>query len=469
MALSHAELARRADALEAEVVRSLAPTPEFLDRLRAVREELVRRTEALAAERRSRLVRCLVAGSAARGGFLPDRVDVDFFLLFPPELSREELEREGLELARAVLPRHEIRYAEHPYLRGEFEGFHVDAVPGYAVADGRHPQSAVDRTPFHQAYLLARETPALLDQIRLTKQFLRAAGIYGSEARTGGFSGYLVELLVIRFGRLRELLEEARNWRPPVRLVTTPGPPPRVPEEVALIVDDPVDPARNVSSALTRANLATFVLAARAYLNAPTRSAFQVPPPKPMDRARGLACVVERGTHVAVLRLARPGLVDDVLFPQLRKAERGVREAAERLGFQTLGTGAGTDPDGLVVALEVAHGSLPAVRPRDGPPVGLDRVGSFLEKWTKDDAEVLQGPFVRPDGSLAVETRRAERALEPLLLAELPNLALGQDLRGQVATARCVPLADAEDRPGLAEALRELFLKRVPLPGRPDA
>jgi tRNA nucleotidyltransferase (CCA-adding enzyme) len=457
-----AEAARAADAVEAVVARSLAPSPEFLDRLRAVREELVATTERVARESGSRMRRCLVAGSAARGGFLTDRVDVDFFLLFPPELSRADLEREGLELARRVLPRHEIRYAEHPYLRGAFAGFQVDVVPGYEVPDGAHPISAVDRTPFHQAYLLTRETPALLEQVRLTKQFLRALGVYGSEARTGGFSGYLVELLVVRYGRFRALLEEARDWRPPVRLVVHGGPLPRVPEEVALILDDPVDPARNVSSALTLANLATFVLAARGYLDRPSEAWFEVPARARVDRAEGVRRAGERGTHVAVLGLPRPSLVDDVLYPQLRKAERGVREAIDRLGFQGIGTGAGADADGLVVAVEVAHGELPNVRVRDGPPVGLDRVNSFLGKWSVAGTSVLQGPYVRSDGTLAVETARTERRLEPLLLAELPNLSLGQDLRGLVGSASCRPLAEARDGPALHDALRELFDKRVP-------
>ncbi|MCI4366951.1 MAG: CCA tRNA nucleotidyltransferase [Thermoplasmata archaeon] len=449
-------------AVEAEVVRSLRPTPEFLAHLAEVRNELLRRAEEAAKARSLPLVRAIIAGSAARGGFLSDRVDIDLFLLFDPKLPREDLQRRGLELAKAVLPTHELRYAEHPYLRGTFEGFHVDAVAGYAVADGAHPQSAVDRTPFHQAYLETRETPELLDQIRLTKQFLRTLGVYGSEARTGGFSGYLVELLVLRFGSFDGLLDAARSWRPPVRLVPNPGALPRVPEDTALILDDPVDPARNVSSALTTQNLGRFVLAAGAYLDRPTREAFVVHAPPAWDRTRGVEAMAARGTHVAVLALPRLDLVDDVLYPQLRRAERGVREAAERWGFQPIGTGVGADATDLVLVLEVAHGRLPAVRVRAGPPTGMDRVGSFLEKWVGADPAPLQGPYVRPDGTLAVETLREHRGLETILRAELPQLALGQDLRRKLVEARTFPLAEAPDGPALADALHELFGKSLP-------
>ncbi|MGI0129164.1 MAG: nucleotidyltransferase domain-containing protein, partial [Thermoplasmata archaeon] len=146
-----------ADRLEAGVAARLAPAPDFLEKVARVRAELVRRVSEAARARSSPLVRALVAGSAARGTFLTDRLDVDLFLLFPPDLPRERLREEGLALGRAVLTKPETRYAEHPYLRGEFEGFRVDAVPGFAITDPSRPLSPVDRTPFHQEYLIQRE------------------------------------------------------------------------------------------------------------------------------------------------------------------------------------------------------------------------------------------------------------------------------------------------------------------------
>ncbi len=448
--------------IEAAVRREISPKPEFLLHLADVRRRLTERAESAARGISSPMVRCLIAGSAARGGFLADRVDIDLFLLFPPELPREELERHGLSLARAILPQHETRYAEHPYLRGSFEGFRVDAVPGYAVARGARPQSAVDRTPFHQEYLSERETPELLDQIRLAKQFLRCLGVYGSEARTAGFSGYLVELLVLRFGSLDGWLEAARSWRIPVLLEAPGRSPPGLPAEIGLVLADPVDPERNVATALSRQNLARFLLAARAFRARPARAAFEVPAARPWDRAGGLARVSERGTHVTVLTLPRPELVDDVLYPQLRRAERGLAESAVRLGFQVVGSGAGADAERLAIVLEVSQAALPSVRVRDGPPVAIDRAGSFLAKWAPQAAELLQGPYVRPDGSLAVETRRPERTIERVLSSELGQVPLGQDLRRLVARAGLHELAHADDRPALGFALEELFDKGLP-------
>ncbi len=181
--------ASEAEAVERKVGGRITPSAQFLDRVAQVRVALVERVTAAARARSSPLVRALVAGSAARGTFLQDRLDVDLFLLFPPDLSRDRLREEGLALGRAVLSNPETRYAEHPYLRGTFEGFTVDAVPGFAITDPSHPLSPVDRTPFHQEYLAARETSALVEQVRLAKQFFRYARRLRVRGQNGGVLG----------------------------------------------------------------------------------------------------------------------------------------------------------------------------------------------------------------------------------------------------------------------------------------
>jgi tRNA nucleotidyltransferase (CCA-adding enzyme) len=455
--------AAAADAVEQDVSARIAPPPEFLERVARVRTELIERVTEAARARSSPLVRALVAGSAARGTFLQDRLDVDLFLLFPPDLSRERLREEGLALGRAVLSEPETRYAEHPYLRGMFEGFTVDAVPGFAVTDPAHPLSPVDRTPFHQEYLAARETPEVVAQVRLAKRFFRSLGVYGSEAKTEGFSGYLVELLVIRFGSLRRLLETARDWRVPVRLAERGKEPPRLPPDVALVLADPVDPNRNVASALSRKNLGLFILAAGAYLEAPSVRFFEPRPTPPFSRDEALARLRERGTHVTVVVLPRPDLVDDTLYPQVRKAVRAVAVELSRSDFSVLGEASAADTGSVVLVVELAHPRRPQVRIQDGPPAGIDRTGHFLEKWGPKHEEVLQGPYVRPDGSLGVETHRPDRDAEAVVRAAFPHLSLGKDLTPRTP-AQCDvrPLAEAAETPALGEALRELLAKRLP-------
>lgn len=453
-----------ADKVEARVRARIDPEPEMLARLAETRADLVRAVQHQAQELKLPLVRALVAGSAARGTFLKDRLDVDLFLLFPPELTRDQLAQAGLSIGQRILRDPQRRYADHPYLRGTFEGFTVDAVPGYAVTDPAQPKSPVDRTPFHDEYLRAHQTPAAIADVRLTKQFLLALGVYGSEAKTQGFSGYLVELLLLHFHSFRALLEGARHWRIPVRLRPATEDPPRLPEEVALILADPVDPHRNVASALSRRNLAVFVLAADAYLRDPTERWFKVTTPGRWTREEALRRVEQRGTQVLVVELARPSLVDDTLYPQLRKAERAIAEEIARSGFEVLGSSSGSGPGALIVTVEVASERLAAVRKQDGPPVGLDRSQPFLAKWTQPRAPVLQGPYVDDEGRLAVEVRRSERDLVPIVREILPKLSLGKNLSaaGPNPVGQVRRLAEQIDSPELGSALAELLGKKLP-------
>ncbi|MCI4344018.1 MAG: CCA tRNA nucleotidyltransferase [Thermoplasmata archaeon] len=454
--------AASAEAIEREVSQRIAPDAALLARLAATRQRLVERSEAEARRQNIPLVRTVIAGSAARGTFLNDRLDIDCFLLFPPDTPRERLEKEGLALGRALLEAPELRYAEHPYLRGTFEGFTVETVPGFAITDPSHPLSAVDRTPFHQAYLAAHQSPAMVDEVRLLKQFLRGLGVYGSESRTAGFSGYLVELLVLRFGSFRSVLSEARSWRIPVHLLEGRPPPKGVPEEVALVLVDPVDPHRNVASALSRRNLGLFILASGEYLDRPDRRAFDRLLPPSIERATALEKIAQRGTYVVGLEMDRPELVDDVLYPQIRKAARALAAEAERLGFVVVGVASGAGPKRALVLLETTSERLAPVEVRKGPPAGIDRTGEFLSKWSATGTAVLQGPYVTEEGNLGVEVPRRTTNVTELLGGALGRLPLGKDLRERVAHARVAAFAELAEGPDLSSALAELLAKQLP-------
>jgi tRNA nucleotidyltransferase (CCA-adding enzyme) len=59
--------------------------------------------------------------------------------------------------------------------------------------------SATDRTPFIH-YVKKRLGKTLQDDVRLLKKFMQGIKVYGAEIKTGGFSGYLCELLILHYG-----------------------------------------------------------------------------------------------------------------------------------------------------------------------------------------------------------------------------------------------------------------------------
>ena len=127
----------------------------------------------------------MIVGSVAKGTFLKG-ADIDLFLKFNNDT---DLKKEGLHIAKKILPNGRELYAQHPYLRGEIKGIGIDVVPCYTIENSTKPISAVDRTPFHTEWV-KKNISGLEDEIRLTKQFLKGCGAYGASSAIGGFSGY---------------------------------------------------------------------------------------------------------------------------------------------------------------------------------------------------------------------------------------------------------------------------------------
>ncbi len=452
--------------LEEEVALRLRPDPEELAKLARARESIVARAQAEASARGIPLKRALVAGSAARETYLPPaaggRLDMDLFMLFDPSLPRERLASLGLELAQTFLQSPEKRYAEHPYLRGIYEGFAVDAVPGFQVERSDRPQTAVDRTPFHHAYLSPRLNERTRDDVRLLKRFLKTLGVYGADTRTEGFSGYLVELLIVRYGSFAGLMADAARWRVPQRLCP-PGPEPATVPEVALVLPDPVDPHRNVASALSKRNLALFLMAVEAYTARPRREFF-LPPKRPVPSFDDLLSEArKRGTEVVALTFPSPDLVDDILYPQLRKCERALAGPLERWGFEVLATASAKSDGEAAILVEIDRRTLGPLARHPGPPAGSHEVGNFLQKWGPASESRIAGPYLTAEGKLQVDVRRTLRDARELLQRELPQMGFGKNLQEVVVRqGKLSLLPEPGASPAVTEALRVLFEKGFP-------
>ncbi|MCE4616340.1 MAG: CCA tRNA nucleotidyltransferase [Aeropyrum sp.] len=236
-----------------------------------------------------------LVGSFAKGTILSDKWEIDIFLLMPR--PREWIKSRGREILEKCLHYNlpvVFKYSEHPYATVSIMGMEADIVPAPLVESARDAEG-VERTPFHTRFIrsVLERRPELADEIRLLKSFMKGIGVYGAESRVGGFSGYLAELLVIRYGGFMEVIEEASRWRPPVA-ITVSGEDAvwdqREGKAVSpMIFPDPVDPSRNVAAAVTERRLAEFILAAGMFREKPGRRYFHIyqgnPTYKPMPGA----------------------------------------------------------------------------------------------------------------------------------------------------------------------------------------
>ena len=402
------------------MLERIKPGPSERKRLQEVSVALITRIESMA-EGCGLELKAMLVGSAARGTWLAGDHDLDVFLGVGVE---DDLEK-ALELARRISPDHREKYAEHPYVQARIDGFEVDLVPCYLVDDASHLRSAVDRTPFHNRYVKQR-IAGLEDEVLLLKQFMKGSGVYGSELRVGGFSGYLAELLVLCYGSFAAVIEAASLWKPGLKLdLEGRG---RVEQADPLVVVDPVDPGRNVAAALTLNRMLQFALAARTFMARPDIEFFFANPPAPLSDREIEALMEERGTLPLLIEFAAPDVVEDVLYPQLRKAESSVNALLERKGFSILRSDVISYSNRAALLLEMEVWRLSRACRREGPPVWqADHISRFLAAHPK----TLSGPYVK-DGRLVVEEERRYAQAADLLAAELASLSLGRHISASI-------------------------------------
>jgi tRNA nucleotidyltransferase (CCA-adding enzyme) len=403
------------DELLCEVLRRVKPSAEEEAQMRAVAREVVDRADDKAREL-GLDVYAIHVGSTARDTWLRGKKDIDIFLMFPPQTPRAQLEEKGLALARLVSPRFEERYAEHPYVTACYKGLDVDLVPCYHVSEPSKIQSAVDRSPFHNEYVL-KHIDGLCDQVRLLKQFAAGVGVYGSELRTRGFSGYLCELLVLKYGSFMGVVEQGAAFRPGTVIDIECHADKAVGHPEPLVVIDPVDPKRNVASALSCQKFCEFVDACRRFLKRPAIDFFFPPPVPPVSLDELKKLLSKRGTLLLAVAFNAPDIVEDTLYPQLRKAEGSLARMLERHEFEVYHSDVYSNGRSAIV-LEMLVWELPAVGRHLGPPV---QEREHCEKFT----EKYPGAYVM-GCRYAVDVPRKYPTAVSLIRDMLPSCGLGK-------------------------------------------
>ncbi|MCP1662369.1 MAG: CCA tRNA nucleotidyltransferase [Methanocalculus sp. MSAO_Arc1] len=413
----------RRDEIEEDVLSRITPTPEEAAHLKTMADRIL----AYLMEKHARPA--MVVGSVARGTFVRGDRDLDIFMLFPPDLSRDELARKGIAVARDLVEHFGgsavEKYAEHPYLNARIHDLDLDLVPCYHVASAREIISAVDRTPFHTRYIIPRIPPFIRDAL-LMKQFAKAGGVYGSDHMTEGFSGYLCELLVLSYGGFSPLIEAAAGWRPGT-LIDPEHHRARSFEE-PLVVVDPTDPNRNVAAALSLDQMSAFIELARIYRKHPSPLFFEIRPPVRFSKKQVADAIAERGTAVYGISLSTPAYVPDTVVPQLRKSTAAIALVLERAGFSVNRTDCFMGEETSLLLFELNNDTAPPVLRHTGPPVSSGvNAERFVRKYL--GCPSFSGPFIE-DGRYIVEIQRSFTDAFALLSSEaVLGAALGKHVK----------------------------------------
>lgn len=379
-----------------------------------------------------------IQGSVAKGTWLRGSVDLDCFVLLPPTAPESDLKRLAETVGEDVLTDPKRKYAQHPYLVGTFDGAQVDLVPAYAAETAAQIQSAVDRTPFHTEWVNTHLTSEQKSDLRLLKAWCKGTGIYGAETKIGGFSGYLLEVLVAWTGSMDGVLSWLADHTPRVALGED-----EVTDEVSpLVVVDPVDPTRNCAAAVTKETLATAALAAQAYQAAPGKQFYHPAPPHRRDIPQRL----EADGHDWTGLLLHPQTDRlDIVFPQFQRGGRMFAEGLDRDGFPVVRHHV-TELDGVIAMQWLTKKvQLPLTLVQKGPRASkLENVEKFKAKW--QDHPDRAGEFVEVDGNLQVEIHNRIQSPADCIAKQAAKGGYAKHLQAALAKHELLP--SPSDAPG---------------------
>jgi tRNA nucleotidyltransferase (CCA-adding enzyme) len=139
------------DSVIQQAVQSSSPSKTKQVKLEKISKEI---QNEIANFKDNRISRVLLGGSFAKGTWLENDTDIDFFVMIEPTVERNEFEEIGKSVGYHALRKYKpyLRYSEHPYVEGKIDGTRVNIVPCYRVEKNKW-RSAADRSPFHTDFM----------------------------------------------------------------------------------------------------------------------------------------------------------------------------------------------------------------------------------------------------------------------------------------------------------------------------
>jgi tRNA nucleotidyltransferase (CCA-adding enzyme) len=383
-----------------EVLREIVPSREERSKLLGQVNEFLKNLNAELKRVRVN-AKAVLGGSYAKDTWLSGDYDVDIFVKF----SLKHREQNLSDLLEKALKkwRHERIHGSRDYFWVR-NGIKYEIVPVLDISRAEQAVNVTDFSPWHVAWV-NKKGLKLKDDIRLAKKFCKGASCYGAESYIRGFSGHVLDILVIYYRGFLPLLKAAKDWKPKVVLDYN-----KVYKgkallmmnkskiEGPLILVDPVQPGRNSAAALTKENFDRFVSASRKFLKKPSKGAFAE---KRVDFDR-----LKKKGYLVKIAVQTLDDKEDVAGTKFVRAFEHVR--SELSDFQVRDSGWLWDKVSEGVWWFVlGKRQLSPIIDWQGPPLKIkEAVAAFKKKYGKT--------FVRK-GRLWAKLRRSERTPEQVL------------------------------------------------------
>ncbi len=349
-----------------------------------------------------------LGGSAAKGTMLKGDFDVDLFAQFDYSYRKEDLSI----LLEKVLENFEPKRVpgSRDYFKFKYKGINFEVVPVLDIKSPEQAENVTDASPLHVNWVKRKTAshPELIDQIILTKKFMKANRLYGAESYIGGFSGHVVDILTIHYGGFMELLKASQDWEPYTRIdPENHGTKINKSKRSPLILIDPIQPDRNAAAALTMKKFKKFKTRAKDFLKDPSKDFFHK----------------EELTKQALLEKAKQNRLiyieaepvegkKDVVGAKLMKSYQYIKHQLKSHDFKIIDSGWEWKDKGILWYI-VPHKKLHIIKEHPGPPLKNKR---HVEKFKEQHKET----YVRK-GRIFAEIKRKYTEPEKLIQDVLQN------------------------------------------------
>ncbi len=344
-----------------DILAQLIPEKEKQAQAQAVTQEIIAHLE-----QQEGVVECIAGGSCAKGTNLKNNFDIDIFVRYKP--SVKDYSR-NLEKALSPFQTERVR-ASRDYFMFTYKGHEIECIPVKYITSVSEAENSTDLSPLHVAWAKAHLSSEQANDVRKAKQFCRVAHVYGAESYRKGFSGHVLEILIIHHTTFDHFIQAVSEWTFPVHIgdaskklnpSKTAGP---------LVVVDPIDPERNAAAAVSFQQAKQLQKQARAYLAQEEKEAFFVLQPftLPEGNLHVVECTPLEGNK-------------DIALTKVLKVYEWITRGLEEEGFSIRTQGWNPETPTTTMYWEVEEEKLPSTYYRQGPHIDQkEAVQSFKEK-----------------------------------------------------------------------------------------
>lgn len=223
----------------------------------------------------------ILGGSFAKNTWLKGDYDVDIFFSFDLVHKKDNLS----ELLQKTLSQFNLLriHGSRDYFQIR-NGVCFEVIPVLNIKKATDAQNVTDFSVWHVDWA-NKKGKKLKNEIRLAKKFCKAQKVYGAESYIRGFSGHVLDILVVHYGGFIKLLNAASKWIPKTVIDTQNHYKGKALQlinksktESPLVVVDPVQPGRNASAAISQEKFDKFIKSAKAFLKKPAEEFFKIKP-----------------------------------------------------------------------------------------------------------------------------------------------------------------------------------------------